>query len=113
MLALWKLVETGHAPKFAPVPKDSELTIKPNAPNDLLMGSKIEACYVLCFQYFHKMYIFSVLEVVQDIYSYNLVMCVIPPPSVPLRAKFQENESTFGPDSFWRWLLLYLGTWEK
>ena len=67
MLALWKLVETGHAPKFAPVPKDSELTIKPNAPNDLLMGSKIEACYVLCFQYFHKMYIFSVLEVVQDI----------------------------------------------
>ena len=47
------------------------------------------------------------------IYSYNLVMCVIPPPSVPLRAKFQENESTFGPDSFWRWLLLSLGTWEK
>ena len=26
-----------------------------------------------------------------------------------LRAKFQENESTFGPDSFWRWLSLSLG----
>ena len=29
-----------------------------------------------------------------------------------LRAKFQENESTFGPDSFWR-LSLPLGTWEN
>ena len=42
------------------------------------------------------------------IYSYILVMCVI-----PLRAKFQENESTLGPDSFWRWLLLSQGTWGK
>ena len=34
-------------------------------------------------------------------------------PSVYLRGKFQENKSTFGPDSFWRKLVLFLGTWGK
>ena len=38
-------------------------------------------------------------------------MCVIV--CIPLRPKFQENESTFGPDSFLRWLLLSQGTGEK
>ena len=46
------------------------------------------------------------------IYSYNLVMCVIVC-MYPVRAKFQENEITFGPGSFWRWLWLSQGTWEK
>ena len=35
-----------------------------------------------------------------NIYSYNFVMCIILYISVYLREKFQENETTFGPDFF-------------
>ena len=43
-------------------------------------------------------------------YEYNLVMCVIHVCNVSeyLRGKFQENKSIFGPDYFWRWVLLSL-----
>ena len=55
---------------------------------------------------------FAVVLLVINMYSYNLEMCVFLSLqgvySMYLREKLQENESTFLPDSFWKWILLSL-----